>query len=185
MLALDGPQGLLDSLTTWCQTRNWDLYKFSSPLVALFIQIFSRVFKKKLATAHDRKVSNIGVNDPGAREQILYVTKDWDLKVSYFATAISAFFSLVAITRAFSGGLLFPIVSAVVYVPLVLALIFVMIAEFGTLSLPFGSGAEHDGRFKAWLYRRNWSYADFYSRLLMAVNVLLLILIFVSMPAKA
>lgn len=185
MLNLDGSQGLLDSLTTWCQTRNWDLYKFSSPLVALFIQIFSKVFKRKLAKAHNQKVKDIGVNDAGAREQIFYVTKDWDLKVGYFATAISFPFSALAITRAFSGGLRFPIVITVVVVPFLLALIFVMIAEFGSLSLPFGSGAVHDGRIKAWLYRKKWSYADFYSRVLMVVNILLLVLIFISMPRKA
>jgi hypothetical protein len=185
MLDLNGSQGLLDSLTAWCQTRNWDLYKFSSPLVALFIQIFSKVFKKKLASAHNRKVEDLGVTDAGVREQIFYVTKDWDLKVSYFATAISAPFSILAITRAFSGGLRFPIVIAIVCVPFLLALIFVMVAEFGTLSLPLASGAKRDGRFKAWLYQRKWTYAEFYSYLLMTVNILLLILVFLSMPPKA
>lgn len=184
MLNLDGSLGLLE-LTTWYQTRDWDLYKFSSPLVALLIQIFSRLFKKKLAVGHDRKLSSIGVNNPGAREQILYVTKDWDLKVSYFATMISAFFSVVAITRAFSGGLLFPIVTGAVYLPFVVIFTWIMMAELGTLSLPPASGAARRGRFEAWLLRRNWSHADFYSRVLMAVNILLLILIFLSMPPKA
>lgn len=174
----------LDSITTWFQTRNWDLYKFSSPVVALFIQNISRGFKKKLAAAYDGKLGSIGITEPEDREQLLYVTRDWDLKVSYFATAISAFFSVAAITRAFSGGVRFAIVMVVVFVPFLLMYTFVMSAELGTLSVPFGSGAKRRGGLDLWLYQKGWSKADFYSRLLMGVNILLIILVLISMPPK-
>src|SRR5262249_23737429 len=92
-------------------------------------------------------------------------------------------FSVAAITRAFSGGLLFVVVMAVVFVPFLLIYTWIMSAELGTLSIPPGSGAAEKGRFRAWLLRKKWSDADFYSRVLMAVNVLLIVLVFISMPA--
>ena len=177
--------GLIDSITAWFQTRNWDIYKFSSPVVALFIQFVSRRFKKRLATSYDQKLSNIGVEDPGAREQLLHITKDWDLKASYFATFISAFFSVVAITHAFSAGARFVIVIVAVFVPFLLMYTWVMTAELGTLSLPPASGAARRGKFEAWLLKKNWSEADFYSRVLMGVNILLIVLVFLFMPPKS
>ena len=185
MLDLTPAQELLDSLTNWYQTRNWDFYRFSSPLVALLIQIVSRLFKRKLAAAYDKKLSDLGLTDSGPREQFLYMTKDWDLKVSYFATMISAFFSIAAITRVFSGGLLFTIVMVLVFLPFLVIYTWITMAELGTLSVPPASAAADRGRFEAWLFRKKWSHADFYSRVLMGVNILLIILVFVSMPPKA
>lgn len=185
MISLNVFQECLDSLSQWYLTRAWDPYKFSSPLVALVIQFASRPFKKKLARAHDNKLSEFGIKESAPREKALHIAKDWDLQVSYFATMISAFFSIAAITRAFSGGLRFAIVSIAVFLPLYLIYVSVLRAELGSLSNPLASGAARHGRFKAWLLRKGWSYADFYSRILMVVNVLLILLVFLSMPAKA
>jgi hypothetical protein len=185
MFDLTGAQGLLDSLTQWCQTRDWDLYKFSSPLVALVVQFSSRPFKKKLAAAHDRKLSDFGITDSAQREMSLYIAKDWDLQVSYFATMFSAFFSIATITRAFSGGAgRFALVLAAVFLPLYLIYVSVLRAELGSLSIPFAAGAKKG--FKGWLRRRKWkSYADFYSFTLRVVNVVLLLVVLISMPDKA
>jgi hypothetical protein len=184
MANLNSIQDAIDSLTHWFNTRAWDPYKFSSPIVALFIQFASRPFKKKLAGKYDQKLSTLGITDSGTREQALYVAKDWDLQVSYFATMISAFFSIAAITRAFSNSTRFTVVLIAVFLPATLIYVSVLKADLGELSLPLASGAERRGRFLAWMYKRKWSYADIYSRILMVVNVILLLLILISMPAK-
>jgi hypothetical protein len=195
MYDLTAAQGSLDSLWQWCQTlpdslwqwhqtRAWDPYKFSSPLVALVVQFAARPFKKKLARAHDQKLSENGIKDSAQREIALNIAKDWDLQVSYFATMISAFFSIAAITRAFSGGGgRFAVVLAAVFLPLYVIYVSVLRAGLGSLSAPFAVGAKKG--FKGWLNRRKWkSYADFYSFILRVVNVLLLFIVLISMPDK-
>lgn len=168
--------------------RDWDPYKFSSPLVALVVQFSSRPFKKKLAAAHDRTLSSYGITISAQREMALYIAKDWDLQVSYFATMLSVFFSIASITHAFSGGGgRFAVIFAAVFGPLYLIYVSVLRADLGSLSTPLAAGAKNRGGFKGWLSRRKkWkSYADVYSFILRLVNVLLLFVILISMPDKA
>jgi hypothetical protein len=199
MIDLTSAQGFLDPfwqwcrtlpeyVWQWCQTRDWDPYKFSSPLLALAVQFSSRPFKRKLAAAHDRKLSEYGITDSAQREIALYIAKDWDLQVSYFATMFSVFFSVASITHAFSGGGgRFAFIFAVIFVPLSLIYVFVLKAELGSLSTPLAAGAKGRAGFTGWLSnRKRWkSYADFYSFILRVVNVALLFVVLTSMPNKA
>lgn len=174
----------IDFLDKWGSSRAWDLYRFSSPATALVVQFASRPFKKKLAAKQDKALRDVGIAESTQRNIALRITKDWDLQVSYFATTVTAFFSTAAITHAFSEG---SGLFALTIGGLVLIAIWlyprIFSEQLGRVSTPF-TQAGAKTRFQRWLVRRNWSEADFYSRLLIVVNLILIILIAITMPAK-
>lgn len=184
MINLSDYPAFIDQIIQWFQTRAWDPYRFASPLVALAVQFVSRPFKKGLAEEHDRTLAQAGFSDSEQRLFVLRAAKDWDLRVSYFATAITTVFSVAAITHAFSGGgTLFAVVIAILFAIAVIVYPRIFKGPLGKVSTPF-TEAGAKTRFQRFLVRKGWSRADFYSYLLRGVNILLLILILLTMPAK-
>lgn len=181
-----GPLECFNGIWEWAHSREWDFYRFSSPLIALAVQFGSRPFKKNLAAQHDQRLSDAGITDSAERALFLRIAKDWDLRVSYFATAITTFFSLAAITHVFSGGsaVIFAITIGILFILAVIIYPKIFQNQLGRISTPLTQpGAKT--RFQKWLYKKKWTEADFYSYALRFVNVVLMLLILITMPAQS
>lgn len=171
-------------ISGWVHTRQWDFYRFSSPIVALVVQFASKSFKKDSTGLHDRALADAGINDSAQRALFVWIAKDLDLRVSYFATAITTVFSIAAITHAFSGGgTLFAISITILIILACILYPKVFQAKLGTVSTPFTQDGAKT-KFQKWLFQKKWAPADFYSYLLRYLNVILLILILITMPER-
>lgn len=180
---LDGPYTYISE---WWNSREWDLYRFSSPVVALAIQLASRPFKKGLAAEHDRRLAEVGITDSVQRGLFLRIAKDWDLRSSCLATGVTTFFSVAAITHAFSSsgsGALFAAIMSVLVLVAIVNYPQVFQGPIGRVSTPL-TDAGAKTKLDKWLKKRDWTYADFYSNLLRLLNLLLIILILLTMPRK-
>jgi hypothetical protein len=172
------------NLQQWLDTRSWDFYRFASPLASLIVQYASSTLNGGLAGEVERELMREGLTEAANRNDFVRFAKDWHLQISYFVAFPTTVISLATIIKPFSGG--GPLFALSVLL-LVLASIWLFPKIFkqqpGTISMLLTeSGA--NSFLKRKLYKWKWSYADFYSRLLRLVNVILILLTFITMPAK-
>ena len=176
---------IIPYLIDWYNSRAWDPYRFFPPIVALTVQLASLPFQKSLTAEHDRRLSEVGILDSAQRTLFLRIAKDWDLRTSYFATAITSFFSIASITRAFSGGgAFFAILVSLLFLLSLIIYPKVFQGPLGRVSTPL-TEAGAKSKLQLWMSKRKLSYADFYSYVLRLTNILLLFTILVTMPEKS
>ena len=167
----------------WFNSRSWDFYRFAGPIASLIVQYASSALTKGLANEVDRELMRQGMTASGSRNDIICFARDWHVQISYFVAFPTTVISIFTITRPSGGN------GCSLFALMVLLLVVVGVWVFprifkqqpGDLSKQV---LARDTLLERFLARRRWCNADLYSRSLRAVNVVLLVLILITMPAK-
>ena len=161
-------------------TRNWDLYPFLPPIMALVAYIIIDPVHERLAESKLKEfLSSQGEHLAEAHPLISNIAQDYSLQVVWISTVISFLSSVVTISKHIPMALTVSLLAGIVIgIPITLDIF---------LRPPGYHSATKVGRlrFLSLLRKKDWSQFDAYGALMAVSNIVFIIILIIYLPGKS
>jgi hypothetical protein len=168
--------------------KDWSIYPFVSPVFSLFFSLFlsplyGNLFEKKLRDYLKKE----DVKSEELIKHVNQITKDRALQIAYLTSIPSFLISTIATVKADYPFLLLSIFLIGLFAGLPLFLI-IFLNDPGTHAATTVIIKPETKLIKKLFFKypakKKWTYLDLYSRLLVMLNLVLIIIIVIATPQK-
>lgn len=161
-------------ITPYIYSKEWSIYPFIPPIFSLFLSIFiAPIYENLLGEKEKNFLAPLQLDS----EKVEGIIKDRGLQAAYMTEVPAFFISVITLIKSdFPSLLIILIIGVFLFAMIILPVIYFRAPAFHATTKFPQSGRPN------FLAKRNWTYFGFYSRLLIILNLLIIFIIYLTLP---